>query len=284
MKTPPAHPAIRTVSRRTFLQLGALGSAGALFPAAALAGTPSLQVIDYGRSFLVGQAPANQVRFWIESRTRIVDERSGLHEDFYQCASCKAESTFAEKELFRGDNYDFLPIFGPEDGVIFRRKAWLNPDYRTLKKTAQMWDGPRYQVRVPASVQLLADNDAIRRASHEGHPVVAQTEFADSTTGLRAIIEFPVKTLNIHDERNLYQVDTGPIAFPDLSRRFSSFAESLSLAFVAFNAPHFADFVIEDITPLKEGEREVARVRHYERVVSLPAQNRLYALNAGEPQ
>jgi hypothetical protein len=291
MKTPRRNPATRSVSRRAFLRRGAFFSAGALgsvcAPSSAVApaaGAASFPVIDYGRSFLVGQAPANQVRFWVESRTRMLDERSGRHEDFYQCASCKAESTFAEKELFLTDNYDFLPIFGPEDGVIFRRKAWLNPDYRTVKKAAQMWDGPRYDVRMPSSVQLLSDNDAIRRASHEGHAIVAQTELADSSTGLRAIIEFPVKTLNIHDERNLYQVDTGPIAFPDLSQRFGSFAEALSLAFIAFNAPHFADFVIEDVTPLKEADREVARVRHFERVVSLPAQNRLYALNAAEPR
>ena len=80
--------------------------------------------LDYGRSFLIGRAPANQVRFWVESRTRIIDEGAGRHEDFYQCASCKAESTFVEKELFRSNNYDFLPIFGPVEGVIFRRKAW----------------------------------------------------------------------------------------------------------------------------------------------------------------
>jgi len=240
----------------------------------------TLEVIDYGSSFLIGKWPGNQVRFWVESRTRVIDERTGRHEDFYQCASCKAESTFAEKELFRGDNYDFLPVFGPEDGVIFRRKAWLNPDYRTVKKVADMWGGQIYKVRQPATARLLATNDAIRRTSHDAIPVVAQTEIADAKTGLRAIIEFPVKTLNVHDQRNLYQVDTGPIMLPDLSQRYANFAESMSLAYVAFNAPHFADFVIEDVTPIKEGEREDTRVRHYERVLSLPATNRLYALES----
>lgn len=271
----PPRIALLPGKRRDFLR----ASAALLAPAATAAGKPeTLEVIDYARSFLIGKTPANRVRFWVESRTRIIDERTGRHEDFYQCASCKAESTFADKDLFRADNYDFLPVFGPEDGVIFRRKAWLNPDYRSVKKAAQMWDGQIYKVRKPAACRLLANNDEIRRASHEGHPIVAQTEIADEVSGLRAIIEFPVKTLNIHDERNLYQVDTGPVAFPDLSARGTSFAESLSLAFIAFNAPHFADFVIEDVTPIKEGEREIAQVRHYERIISLPASNRLFAL------
>src|SRR5688572_7576436 len=92
-----------------------------------------LDVIEYGRSFLVCRWPHNQVRFWIESRTRFIDEDRGVVEDYYQCASCKSEDTFAKKDLFQADNYDFLPIFGPELGVIFRRRAWLNPNYKSIK-------------------------------------------------------------------------------------------------------------------------------------------------------
>ena len=31
--------------------------------------------LDYGRSFLIGTWPENEVRFWVESRTRIIDEQ-----------------------------------------------------------------------------------------------------------------------------------------------------------------------------------------------------------------
>lgn len=279
--TPHDDQTTQSPARRKFLRTSALAAASAAFPRLAMTAEQpgAMEAIDYARSFLIGTMPANEVRFWVESRTRIIDERSGRHEDFIQCASCKSESTFVEKDLFRGeDNYDFLPIFGPTEGAIFRRKVWLNPDYRTIKKTAEMWNGPLHKLRKPAVCRLLESNEAIRAASHAGAPIVAQTEIADAATGLRAIIEFPVKTLNIHDEKNLYQVDTGPVAFPDLSKRHETFAESLSLAFVAFNVPGFADFVIEDVTPLKDGERELAKVRHYSRIVSLATSNRMYAL------
>ncbi|HYF37089.1 MAG TPA: hypothetical protein VD994_17450 [Prosthecobacter sp.] len=262
-------------NRRQFL---ALGAAVAALPVRALAKPDSMDVIDYGRSFLVGKIPANEVRFSVESRTRVIDERSGKHEDFYQCASCKAEATFADKNLFRPDNYDFLPIFGTEGGVIFRRKSWLNPDYRTLKKAAEMWGGQEYKITAPKNARLLTSNAEIRAATHAALPIVAQTELADASTGMRAIIEYPVKTMNTHREKDMYQIDTGPVAFPDLTKRYDSFAESLALAFVAFNVPHFADFVIEDVTPIKDAGKEVARVRHFERIVSLSAANRLYAI------
>ncbi len=237
----------------------------------------AMEPLDYGRSFLQGKWAENRVRFWIESRTRIVDPEKAAPIDYLQCASCKSENTFAAKDLFHKDNYDFLPIFGPEDGVIFRRKAWLNPDYRQVRKAAEMWDGQVYKLVRPRKVRLLRSNREIREATHSGVPIVAQTELSDPRTRLRAILEFPVKTMNIHDSRDLYQVDSGPVAFPDLSQRHPRPAESLRLAFVAFNAPGSADFVIEEPTPIPEASREVARVFHYSRLESLAAVNRLFA-------
>lgn len=247
-------------------------------PAAAAAANaaPALAPLDYGRSFLSGVAEWNRVRFWVESRTRVIDTRTGAHEDFLQCASCKSEDTFAAKDLFLADNYDFLPIFGPTHGVIFRRKAAASPErYRDVRPSNKMWDGQTMRLHAAKGAKLLTTTAAIRRATHSGHPLVAQTEFADESTGLRAIIEFPVKTMNIHDSKGLYQVDTGPVAFPDLSRRWERLADSLSLAFAAFNAPGFTDFILETETPIAAG---AARVEHYSKRVTVNGANRVFAL------
>ena len=56
--------------------------------------------LDYGLSFICNPAAHNAVRFWIESRTTLIDDGSGKRVEFYQCASCKSEHTFAEKNLF----------------------------------------------------------------------------------------------------------------------------------------------------------------------------------------
>jgi hypothetical protein len=216
------------------------------------------------------------VRFWVESRTLIVDEKSGKQEEFLQCASCKSENTFAPRDLFHTDNYDFLPVFGSQFGLIFRRKAGLNANYREVRPATQLWDGQKLSLREARRAVPLGTSEEIRKATHQGWPLVAQTVIASQETGLRATLEFPVKTMNIHDEKDLYQVDTGPVAFPDLTRRWDRLVDSLSLAFVAFNTPEFADFVIEDETPVARCESETVRVRHYSRLVSLPAKNRLF--------
>ncbi len=240
--------------------------------------------LDYGRSFLIGRWPENEVRFWVESRTRITDERTGISEDYIQTGSCKSEDTFAEKDLFLEDNYDFLPIFGPNFGIIFRRKVWLNTNYKSCLESKDMWGGQNYHLVEAESFRELLTNEAIIEATHAFFPIIAQTEIWNADTGLRATIEYPVKTLNTNSQRNIYQVDTGPIAFPDLSRRYEQYIEGISLAFVAFNAACFADFIIESPTPVYRNGRsgeEVCKVYHYSRRVSLEAENRLYTTNSG---
>ena len=234
--------------------------------------------LDYSKTYLLGTNPENEVRFWVESRTRVIDTRRGKIEDFIQCASCKSEDTFADQNLFLRDNYDFLPIFGPEYGLIFRRKAWLNPNYRSCLKTTDMFGGPTKHLQEHARYKNLITAEEIIRFTHEFHPVVAQTEIHNDETELRAIIEYPVKTLNIRKSDNVYQIDTGPVAFPDIGKRYERLVDSISLAFVAFNAAHFADFIVEESTPIDNNQDTVeTHVYHYSRRISLAASNSLYA-------
>src|SRR5688572_22228508 len=80
------------------------------------------ECLDYGLSFLCAPTtnnPSNNaVRFWVESRTTVFNDESGTAVEFLQCASCKSEHTFAEKDLLIADNYDFMPIFGGGDLLI----------------------------------------------------------------------------------------------------------------------------------------------------------------------
>lgn len=234
-------------------------------------------ILDYGLSFISGVSTENQVRFWVESRTRIIENDSGRTEHFYQCASCKSENTFAKSELFVKDNYDFMPIFGPEYGVVFRRKAECHAGYRETRPAISWWGGPVYRLVPATSVQEITTFEEIAMATHQGRPLVAVTELRNEEAGLSATIECPVKTMNIREYDRCYQVDTGPVAWPDLTDRSDRLIDLLSLAFIAFNAPHFADFVIEEPTVIGEGNA-APLAYHFSKLVSLPATNKLYAV------
>jgi hypothetical protein len=291
--SPESAPA-PNAGRRHFLRAGATSSfvlgAGSLLLAACSREQPArksgaeatpgaLPLIDYGRCFVQGKAKWNRVRFEIESRARILDDQTGTYEDFYQCASCKAEQTFAARDLFSSpNNFDFLVVFGDVNNIQFRRTAHFNPEYRQVIKTNKMWEGHLVNRREPRTSRVLPTTEAIRQATHEGLRLVAQTEIANPALGLRAIVDFPIKTMNIHDGKDLYQVDTGPVAYPDLSQRYTRLVDSISLAFVAFYQPSIADFIIEDETPIEYFGREVTRVHHYARTVSVPVRNQIFAI------
>ena len=219
----------------------------------------------------------NAVRFWVESRTIITDPQ-GKSITFYQCGSCKSENTFAKANLFIKDNYDFLPVMGPEEWLIFRRTAYLSPKYRQIRKFETIWGKPNVKVRETSKVSVLDTFEKIRDAAAGSQPIVALTEIQNVETGWKAVIEHPVKTLNVSLEKPLYQTDTGPVAFPDLSKAYDPLIDCLRLAFVAFNAPHFADFVIEQPTPVIENKQEKCQIYHYSNPISLPAKNTLLML------
>jgi len=164
---------------------------------------------------------------------------------------------------------------GGETWLIFRRPCRISDNYREI--VDRLWGEPRLQLRHVKNVELLDDFDAIRDATAAGFPLIGQTEISNRELQVRAVMEYPIKTMNVSLDKSMYQVDTGPVALPDLTRRYDRPIESLRLAFVAFNAPHLADFVIEQPTPVIEDEQELAQVYHYSKPISLEATNKLFA-------
>ncbi|MBT5871927.1 MAG: hypothetical protein HOH43_00800 [Candidatus Latescibacteria bacterium] len=234
--------------------------------------------LDYGRSFLIGTAAFNEVRFWVESRMMLLDDATGDSEQYIQAASCKSEDTFAQENLFLEDNYDFLPVFGPKIGIIFRRKVGFDPNYKQCLPITDMWGGPRYDLTESTNCEVLSDNHAIIAATHDGQPLVAQTEIRDTESKRRAIIEYPLKTMNTRREDGAYQVDTGPVLFPDFVIDHVHSSEMISLAFVAFNGSTRADFILEAPTDIHRDRIRKATVHHYSRRIALPSINRIYAV------
>ena len=105
--------------------------------------------------------------------------------------------------------------------------------------------------------------EAVVRATRKGLPLVARTEIRDEQPNVRAIMEYPVKTMNIHPKRKRFQVDTGPLLLPDFSSDTEEKIEWFSLAHVVYNTFDRAEFIIREPTPVFEGGREVCCVMHY---------------------
>lgn len=265
----------------------------------------NLDPIDYGRSFTVAGAdgPGNAPRFWIDSRTRIIDEADGTYEDYYRTDACVTERTFGAGQIFPESTWLGSRIWGPQKTWFYRHKVDADAGVGGRRKQEMVYDtdaiwGPVRHHLVGTEVEELTDDVAIIEATRAGRVLIGQTEIRNDERKLRAIIEYPIKTMNTlradgfeslvrfpypaagtTGRSALYQVDTGPVAFAHLDRDCDEHYERIQLAYVAFNAPDQASFMLFEPTPLCDDEGNVrARVNGYHRPVLLPAVNRIYAM------
>lgn len=233
-----------------------------------------MQVLDYGGSFVTFVTPGrgNNARLQVESVCTLTDA-AGKATEFLFFASCKSEDTFAARDLFYPVNYDFCGIFSEAEYVIFRTRATHTEGFRDQGAWAGRFERVySHLVRRPGRV--LESAEEIVRTTLAGQDLVGVVELPAGRSGLSARLEFPIKTMNANDLRWVWQVDTGPVAFPDLEGEAGRLVERLSPAYVAYNAATFADFVVQQPLEVAEG---AATVTHYSGLVSLPARTLVIA-------
>ena len=87
-------------------------------------------------------------------------------------------------------------------------------------------DVPRFDISTE-----LEGQQAVVDATLENRPLVSRTELVDEASGVRAVLEYPVKTMNVLRSPVRFQIDTGPIIVPD-------FASTADLAVARFDLAH----------------------------------------------
>lgn len=235
-----------------------------------------MDALDFSRSFVtfVTQGRANNARIQVECRCRITTEGPEPAE-FLLVASCKAEDTYAEDDLFRVPNYDFCGIFSTGDYQIIRAHVTADQGGKETGIVAERFEDLLIH-QVSTEATECADSHAVVAATLANHPLVGRTELRNEATERSAVLEYPIKTMNANDQRDVFQVDTGPVTFPDLAAPGARTIECLELAFIAWNRPDRAEFILQQPTPVPAAE--AVRVPHYSVVRKVPATNTILAL------
>lgn len=237
----------------------------------------TMKSCDFSRSFITFVTPgrSNNARIQVEARCEFTDLQTGQTEPFYLVASCKGEDTYGTGCLFLVPSYDFCVIYSSKDFMIIRTHSNAERDNTTVGDNQGYFLDVRFHIQMVAA-RVLEDNASIVKATLSNRLLNGRTEITDEAGRYRAMIEFPVKTMNVNDLQNIYQVDTGPILLPDFHSSKERLVERFQLAYVAFNHPEEAYFVIQEPTPIAEGSPH--RVRFYSRVTRMKAHNSLLAL------
>jgi hypothetical protein len=219
--------------------------------------------------------PLNNARIQVDCRLEVAEKNGPARREFLLGASCKTERVGVERDVWLAPNADFVPIvsadrflsiktyarIGLEQQVRFYTQKTVQPDRQT-GLTADAFDSLRLDVAA-CPAEVLATPAAIVEATLANHPLVARTTLESDR--YRAVVEYPIKTMNANERDLVYQTDTGPILYPDLAREPDDLIAGLELAFAAFNSPQWIELILRVPTQAAEG----VHVYHYDRPLRL---------------
>ena len=222
----------------------------------------------------------NNARIVLESAMWVTDERDGRTRRFVHGASCKTEKVGVERDIWLKPNADFIPIASEEQMLALKTYARQGDSMplwppgsgtQNERQIASLADAYAAFTVDMAEVdgEVLPDAQAIVEAVLAGERLVARTTLHEGP--YTAVIEYPVKTINANERDWVYQTDTGPHLFPDLSRRPDDLLAGVQLAFSAFNVFEWIEFIVRAPTEIAEG----ITVWHYSQPVRRDVTNEM---------
>ena len=238
-------------------------------------------MIDFANSYMTwfGAAGGSISRIDIEAACTLIDE-SGLEDAFYLIAPCRAEHTHSDGQLIVMPNYDFRGIFGRSEYRIIRTHWVSAPGYlgdpgldttggRVLDEVGLhggKWDEVRLDVPRFDSFTELDGQQAVVDATLENRPLVSITELVDEALGVRAVLEYPVKTMNVLRSPVRFQIDTGPIIVPDFASTADLAVARFDLAHVVYNLFDRGELILRKPVGVGEDAVQLSVTDYSERV------------------
>ena len=233
----------------------------------------------------------NNARVLLESRLQITERATGRVHTIVQGASCKTERVGAPNDLWLEPNADFVPIFSATRFMNIKTFARVGTQAhfyppgsgsqsdRQTGLTDDVFDRVHLDL-VEREGEPLETPMQIVHAVLANEPLVAVNRIENDR--YTAEIEYPVKTMNGNERDWVYQTDTGPFLYPDLTVEPAELLARLELAFGAFNAPDWAEFIVRTRTPVGDG----IEVFHFSQAIRLDGiRNTLYRVPvAGLPE
>ena len=221
----------------------------------------------------------NEVRILIDARCTVTNDSTGVSEEFYLIAPCRTEWMYRDTELIQNPSGEYRVIFSDDRQIyvgksihesVLRHGASVstsNFNYVTFKITEN-------------DAELLGDEAAILAETANGiRPIIAKTEVTHPESGLRAMLEYPIRTMNYNRDHNRFQVDTGPLIFPDLGMESEFMIDRMKMAHAVFNKLDYVEFVCKQPTPITVDGADVATIYHYSDFREVNAITTFYAAN-----
>ena len=249
-----------------------------------------MHICDFNNSFMTwvvepnrhdqrkpGHMPyRNSARIQLDARCEIVNKKNGTSDVFFLITPCRSEWMYRSDTLFQYPSGEYCAIWSESEFLNVGHGITDNEVKHTATRIKDRFTDFHLTVRLLPKIHALVNSEQIIQATQANHTLIGRTDIWNETRSMRATIEYPIKTININHEHNLFQVDTGPLPFPDLNRSYKRPIERFSVAFVCYNTFDLAEFILRKPTPVMDGGREICKVVTYSDIRRMPARNNIY--------
>ena len=248
-----------------------------------------MNVLDYNRSYTIVTSAQDGVEM-NTCRSQIlasctVTDNSERPVTYYLCKECIGEHMYKEIGIAQVPTSEVCTIVVEHESSL--RKKFANHGDDVIQSGSNdvrrkgfaggvaYWTDLRFQLR-SAEARLLPAVDDIVVSTLGGETLVGMTRLADPERGWEARLEYPIPYMNVHPPENRFQVDVGPILYPDFTSAAELVVDRLQFAYVMYNQLDEAEFALR--VPTAIGDDSSVATSHYAHVVKVSAPSELYAL------
>lgn len=236
-----------------------------------------IMFVDFYNSFINTYSKHNNIQFSINSYCCIVDGDTGKERNFYHASCMKSENTYGIKKLFKKPFYDFTVIFGNKVFKFIRSGIYEEntvDNYSTCRDTPPGRNKYKKSIK-KVLVYSLETYDLFADYMGKGKRLFGRTIIKDRNN--KAVIYYPIKCINYSGKKKMWQVDTGPILYPVLSKMKNSersWIENIKLSYIAFNSIiNKTYFLIEK--PIKISDKYIC---YYDEIMEVGSKNDLFGI------
>ena len=227
-----------------------------------------MKAIDFSRSYMRWFSPGNNVRILVEAACTVTDEAAGQSDTYYLIAPCRREDTHGSRNLVEHPSMEFSGVWGEHESMIIRTHWQSSGDNRELRQPDTL------DIRWFENTRSLAGDQAVFKGTMtSGEPMVGRTAIRDPKRAVTAVMEYPINTMNVNKDPFRFQVDTGPILFPDLSKAVGNRIEMFEVAYVLYKRFDETEFTLrKPVAPHNSPGRSIY-ITDYSELRVMPAEN-----------
>ena len=227
----------------------------------------------------------NTCRSQVLASCTLTDIETGTSWEYYLGKECIGEHMYKEIGIAQVPTSEVCVIFGRGESSLQKKFANHEDDVVQSGPTDvprkgfaggyAYWTDLQFGLTA-VDARPLPGTEDITAATLAGEAIVGRTELSDPERGWKATLGYPVSYINVHPPEGRFQVDVGPVLYPDLASTEEWVVDRLRLAYVMYNQLDEVEFALRAPTAVVEGQE--AATLHYAEVVKESAKSELFSL------